>query len=92
MTDKEWWQNFESLTGFLDAYQVTEDERYLEKFAELWEFDKKYFYNKEIGESRQLLSQDGTPIIADIGNQWKCIYHTDRAMMECTLRIEEMLK
>lgn len=92
VTDKEWWQNFESLTGFLDAYQVTEDERYLEKFAELWEFDKKYFYNKEIGESRQLLSQDGTPIIADIGNQWKCIYHTDRAMMECTLRIEEMLK
>ena len=26
VTDKEWWQNFESLTGFLDSYQATEDE------------------------------------------------------------------
>ena len=23
-------------------------------------------------------------------NQWKCIYHTDRAMMECCLRIESL--
>ena len=38
------------------------------------------------------LQADGTPIITDMGNQWKCIYHTDRAMIECTLRIEEVLK
>ena len=90
VTDKEWWQNFESLTGFLDSYQATEDERYLDTFIKLWEFDKKYFYNPEVGESRQLLLADGTPVIDDTGNQWKCIYHTDRAMMECCLRIESL--
>ena len=90
VTDKEWWQNFESLTGFLDCYQATGDERYLDTFIDLWEFDQKYFYNPEAGESRQLLKADGTPIIEDAGNQWKCIYHTDRAMMECCLRIEDM--
>lgn len=91
VTDKEWWQNFESLTGFMDAYEVTGDERYLDKFLELWQFDYRYFYNQEVGESRQLLSADGTPIIADIGNQWKCIYHTDRAMLECIPRIRRIL-
>ena len=90
VTDKEWWQHFESLTGFLDSYQATEDERYLDTFIKLWEFDKKYFYNPEVGESRQLLLADGTPVIDDTGNQWKCIYHTDRAMMECCLRIESL--
>ena len=92
VTDKEWWQNFESLTGFLDAYQVIGDERYLEKFYELWEFDHTYFYIEEVGESRQLLQADGTPIITDVGNQWKCIYHTDRAMIECIGRLEELLE
>ncbi len=92
VTDKEWWQNFESLTGFFDAYEVTGDARYLEKFMELWEFDQIYFYNPTAGESRQLLSRNGTPLIPDTGNQWKCIYHTDRAMMECCLRIESMLQ
>lgn len=92
VTDKEWWQNYESLTGLLDSYQVIKEEEYLEKFFELWEFDQKYFYNKETGESRQLLKANGEPIIADTGNQWKCIYHTDRAMMECIPRLEALMR
>lgn len=90
--DKEWWQNFESLTGFLDCYEVTGDERYFQTLVDLWEFDKKHFYNEAVGESRQLLSEEGNPLIPDVGNQWKCIYHTDRAMIECCLRIEKLLK
>ena len=92
VTDKEWWQNFESLTGFLDAYQVIGDERYLDTFCKLWQFDYTWFYNKAVGESRQLLQADGTPIIPDTGNQWKCIYHTDRAMLECIPRLERLLR
>ena len=75
----------------LDSYQVIGEEEYLKKFVELWKFDKEYFYNEEVGESRQLLKANGEPIIADTGNQWKCIYHTDRAMMECIPRLDEIL-
>ena len=91
VTDKEWWQNFEALTGFFDSYEVTGDERYLDMFVKLWEFDHTYFYNKEVGESRQLLSANGEPLIPDVGNQWKCIYHTDRAMIECIPRLDALL-
>lgn len=89
--EKEWWQNFEALTGFLDAYEVTGDERYLTEFVNLFTFVWTYFYNEEVGESRQLLEQGGTPKISDVGNQWKCMYHTDRAMMECIVRINNIL-
>lgn len=91
VTDKEWWQNYEALTGLLDSYVVTGEEEFLEKFFELWEFDSRYFYNEISGESRQLLTAAGKPIISDIGNQWKCIYHTDRAMIECISRIDGIL-
>ena len=88
--DKEWWQNCESLIGFLDAYEHTEDGRYLDAFVKNWEFDTTYMINHEVGEWRQLLKEDGTPIIAQIGNPWKCMYHTGRAMLECLLRLEAL--
>ena len=40
-----------------------------------------------LGESRQLLSRDGSPIISNIGNPWKGIYHTGRALAECLRRM-----
>ena len=89
--DKEWWQNCESLVGFLDSYDQTGDQRYLDAFIKNWEFDTTYMINHEVGEWRQLLKADGTPIIAQVGNPWKCMYHTGRAMLECLLRLEKMV-
>ncbi len=89
--DKEWWQNCESLIEFLDSYEHTGDSRYLDAFIKNWEFDTTYMINHEVGEWRQLLKEDGTPIIAQVGNPWKCMYHTGRAMLECLLRLEKMV-
>jgi len=86
--DKEWWQNFESLVGYLNGYINLNDKKYLEAFYLTWEFIKKHFIIDEFGESRQLLSRTGTPVISGIGNAWKGIYHTGRAMAECISMIE----
>lgn len=88
VTDKEWWQNSEVLVGFLDAFEILGDEKYFDAFMITWEFDKKFFINHAIGEWRQLLKKDGTPVCSDIGNPWKAIYHTGRAMLECKERLE----
>ena len=88
--DKEWWQNFESMVGYLNGYIFYNDERYLEAFRLTWEFIKKYFIINEFGESRRLLSRTGTPVISDIGNAWKGIYHTGRAIAECIGMIEKI--
>ena len=92
VTDKEWWQNFESLTGFLNGYVMTKNSKYFETFASLWEFDKKYFMNYEVGESRQLLDKKGNPLVSNIGNPWKGIYHTGRAFAECISRLNALEK
>jgi cellobiose epimerase len=91
VTDKEWWQNCEALIGFLDAYEHLGKDEYFDAFRKIWSFDKKYFINEKIGEWRQLLDRNGTPISADIGNPWKAIYHTGRAMLECKHRLSRLL-
>ena len=88
--DKEWWQNFESLVGFLNGYKLYGDSRYLEAFLQTWGFVKRCFLNMSVGESRQLLKRDGTPIISNMGNAWKGIYHTGRALAECLRRLEDV--
>lgn len=88
--DKEWWQNCEVLVGLLDAYEILGDDRYWDAFEKCWEFDDKYMINHEIGEWRQLLKQDGTPIIADMGNPWKAMYHTGRSLTECLDRLDHI--
>lgn len=90
--DKEWWQNCESLVGFLDAYEQFGEEKYLDAFLKNWEFDVSYMINHEVGEWRQLLKEDGTVIIDQIGNPWKAMYHSGRSMMECTLRLQRLLE
>lgn len=89
--DKEWWQNAEVLVGFLDAFERLHDDRCLEAFFATWAFDKAYFINPALGEWRQLLTRDGRVIVGDIGNPWKAIYHTGRAMAECRTRIARIL-
>ncbi len=87
--DKEWWQNYESMFGYLNGYILFGDSRYLEAYYLTWEFIKKHFIIDKFGESRQLLNRDGTSIISDIGNPWKAIYHTGRALSECISIIEK---
>ncbi len=89
--DKEWWQNCEVLVGYLDAYDRIGDPRYLEAFHMTWRFDKRCFIDKECGEWRQLLTREGKPIITNMGNPWKAIYHSGRSMMECIRRLEKLL-
>lgn len=88
--DKEWWQNCEVLVGLLDAYEILGDDRYWDAFEKCWDFDNRYMINHEVGEWRQLLKQDGTPIISDMGNPWKAMYHTGRSLMECRQRLKRL--
>ncbi len=86
--DKEWWQNFESLVGYLNGYVQYGDEKYFEAYELTWKFIKNKFMNFKTGESRQLLDRQGNTIIGDMGNYWKAIYHTGRALAECMDRTE----
>lgn len=86
--DKEWWQNCEVLVGFLDAFEHLGDAKYFDAFRKTWDFDNRFMVNHEIGEFRQLLDRFGNVLVGDIGNPWKAIYHSGRAMLECVRRLD----
>jgi mannobiose 2-epimerase len=88
--DKEWWQNCEALVGYLDAYEKLKDSRYLEAFLKTWAFADRFLINHQVGEWRQLVKRDGEVIVGDIGNPWKGIYHTGRAVMESLMRLRNL--
>jgi mannobiose 2-epimerase len=89
--EKEFWQNAEALVGFLDAYQTFGEARFLDAFACVWEFVATYMINPEIGEFRTLLTREGQPLDAKIGNPWKVAYHSGRALLECANRLRTLV-
>jgi len=81
--DKEWWQNFEAMTGLLNGWRMFGEEKMAEAFLNVWQFNRDRFMNMKIGESRQMLDISGKPLVANLGNPWKGIYHTGRALAVC---------
>ncbi|MGC9347072.1 MAG: AGE family epimerase/isomerase [Anaerolineae bacterium] len=90
--DKEFWQNAEAMVGYLDLYEITGDERYLEAFELVWDFVRKHMIDHELGEWRTLLTERGEPLVPAIGNPWKACYHSGRAVYEAIRRIDMILE
>ena len=89
LDERVWWVQAEALVGFLNAYQLTADERYYDAFERVWEFIKKYQKDQLKGEWHWLSVLD-KPHVGDckIGF-WKAPYHNGRAMMEvCKLVVK----
>ena len=86
--DKEWWQNFEALVGYANGYRLFGEQKYLDALFQTWAFVRDCFMNMDVGESRQLLDREGKPIAPELGNPWKGIYHTGRALAETLVRLK----
>jgi mannobiose 2-epimerase len=88
---KEWWMQAEAMVGFLNAYEITGREIYLDKSMSAWEYVKKYVIRPQ-GEWYFLINKDGTPDVSQqLAGQWKCPYHNGRACMEVYERISKLL-
>lgn len=88
--EKEFWQNAESLVGFLDGFEQFGEQRYLDAFLKIWAFVSQYMVVPQVGEWRMLVSKEGQPIVTDLANEWKVAYHTGRAMLECEKRLKRL--
>jgi len=89
--EKEFWQHSESLVGFLGGYALFGERRFLDAFDVIWRFVREHMIIQDVGEWRTLLSREGDPLDANIGNPWKVSYHTGRAMLECYTRLKTLL-
>lgn len=86
--EKHWWPQAEAMIGFLNAWQITQQNHFFEKSFNSWQFVKEHIIDKNYGEwvwgvdanYRVMNSQD------KIGF-WKCPYHNARACMEIIQRL-----
>lgn len=87
-TTKVWWVQAETVVGFINAYEQSRDEAFLEAAKEEWEFIKKYViddrpnseWHREVDENGQTIHPD--PIV----EPWKCPYHNGRMCFEVIRR------
>lgn len=87
-TNCDWWPQAESMIGFFNAFEITQDETYALKTLESWNFIKENLIDKKNGEWYWSVSEEG---IADVVNDkagfWKCPYHNSRMCLELMTRI-----
>ncbi len=77
--EKEFWQQAEAMIGFLDAWLLLRDERYLEAFRLVYEFVFRHLVHPTLGEWHALASREGRVLRGYLGHGWKICYHTVRA-------------
>nr|WP_138495193.1 AGE family epimerase/isomerase [Paenibacillus pinistramenti] len=88
---KDWWPQAEAMVGYLNAYQLTGEEAFLQAARSSWSFITRFVSDREGGEWHWQVRRDGTPVISDgqpKAGAWKCPYHNSRACMEALNRIQ----
>lgn len=88
--DRHWWPQAEAMVGLMDAWEITENNNYLESLVKVWEYIRENVIDYENGEWFGRVDKNGIPYeTEDKVGFWKCPYHNTRAMLEILRRIKE---
>ena len=103
-TNKHWWQQAETLVGFMNAFELTGNIKYWNTVKLSWNFIDTYLIDHQRGEWFTKLNRLGVPYLVEPADDpspyyrndwkidpWKCPYHNGRSMMEMMKRIDVML-
>jgi mannobiose 2-epimerase len=86
--EKHSWPQAEAMIGFLNAWQLSGDKKWLERSAASWEFVKNYMKDRLHGEWFWGVTADHSPMPGqDKAGFWKCPYHNSRACLEVIRRL-----
>ena len=89
-TQLEWWQQAEAMVGFVNAYQITGDEKYLDWAIRMWTVIEKYIIDHEHGEWFYGIDSNGNCDTSKHKvSEWKGPYHNVRACVEVLRRLKD---
>lgn len=87
--EKHWWPQSEALAGFLNAWQVSGEQRFLDAAVNCWSFIRLHLLNPS-GEWYWGIYADGSVMDEDKIGLWKCPYHNSRGCTEVIKRINKL--
>lgn len=88
-----WWVQAETVVGFLNAYEKSQNKQYLDAAQNIWKFIKEYHIDKREGyaagrEWNWRVNPNGIPDnTKPIVEPWKCPYHNGRMCFEVIRRL-----
>jgi mannobiose 2-epimerase len=83
-----WWTQTEGVIGFLQAYNLYGDEKYLQRAQGLWEYIRERMIDTRTGSEwfAELDKEHVPDESAAMADEWKCPYHNGRMAFEVILR------
>ena len=81
-SERSWWVQAETIVGYLNAYQMTGDNKYLENSIKCWNYTKNHMVDNKSGGWFSSVSESGITGKGDKGGFWVCPYHNGRMCME----------
>lgn len=88
---KDWWPQAEAAVGFINAFEMSGEDRYRIAAENCIDFIYDNLIIKEKGEWYWGISPDGMPIRdKEIAGPWKAPYHNGRFCMEALRRIKKL--
>jgi len=91
-TEKEFWQQAETLIGMLDGCLTFGMDPYWTAYEKVHRFVFDKMINRDVGEWWPLLTRDGnTRIWTHMAHSWKINYHSVRAMIQSINRLGKLL-
>lgn len=90
-SDKEWWPQAEAFIGFLNAFQISGEERHLAAALRLWDFIDAHLVDHTNGEWFRAVNQARQRLPDPLkASFWKCPYHNGRMGLEASRRLAEL--
>jgi mannobiose 2-epimerase len=87
---KSWWPQAEAMVGFLNAYQLGGDPRFLDAALGSWGFIRERLVDREDGEWFSAVDQGGRALDLEKPGPWKTPYHGARACLEVAERVRKL--
>jgi mannobiose 2-epimerase len=87
-TNKEWWPQAEAVVGFINAFQLSGQERFLAAAFRTWDFIELRLVDRRHGEWFRGVTRDGRVLENELKvSFWKCPYHNGRTGLEAVRRL-----
>ena len=89
---RSWWEQAETIVGYLNAWQLTPKIKYLGEAMACSKYITEHFVDKKNGGWYSYVDQSGIPGRADKAGFWVCPYHNGRMCLEVIERTEKFTK